>query len=254
MKIALLSDIHSNIFALEAVLQDLKSKDIDILCNLGDILYGPIAPLKTYELLQKYNFITICGNQDRQIYEAQEEEINSNETMQFILKDLNEDILTWMKTLDFDKVLENHIYLCHGTPNDDLVYLLENIKDGTPKLKDEDEITSELKDIKQAIIICGHTHMPRVLLNKSKLIINPGSVGLQAYYDEEPKKHCMQNFTPEASYAILNLNQQKPLDSKVSLIRVPYAYEKAIELAKKRNRDDWAYALEMGKVDKTLIF
>ena len=57
MKIAILADIHSNVFALEAVLADAKSKNVDILINLGDILYGPIAPKATYELLKKTDLL-----------------------------------------------------------------------------------------------------------------------------------------------------------------------------------------------------
>ena len=68
--IAAISDIHSNVFALEAVLKDLKQRNATQIVNLGDILYGPIAPKATYELLMKHqkDIITIRGNQDRQIW------------------------------------------------------------------------------------------------------------------------------------------------------------------------------------------
>ncbi|MGF1694037.1 metallophosphoesterase family protein, partial [Photobacterium kagoshimensis] len=81
-KFAILSDIHSNIFALEAVVKDARAKGFTDFVNLGDILYGPIAPRQTYEYLQSLGAITISGNQDRQIYEATEAEIESNPTMQ----------------------------------------------------------------------------------------------------------------------------------------------------------------------------
>ena len=84
-KFAILSDIHSNIYALKAVVEDARLKGIDTFINLGDILYGPIAPKETYEYLLEQNFITISGNQDRQIYEASKSEIDSNPTMKFIL-------------------------------------------------------------------------------------------------------------------------------------------------------------------------
>lgn len=45
--IAAISDIHSNVFALEAVLADIKQRGADQIVNLGDILYGPIAPQAT---------------------------------------------------------------------------------------------------------------------------------------------------------------------------------------------------------------
>jgi len=50
MKFAILSDIHSNVYALEAVINDAKRRGCDTLVNLGDILYGPIQPRATYDL------------------------------------------------------------------------------------------------------------------------------------------------------------------------------------------------------------
>ena len=97
--IAAISDIHSNVFALQAVLADIKKRGVDQIVNLGDILYGPIAPKATYELLMAHRneIITICGNQDRQIYEATESEIANNPTMDFIVKDLPKDAIEWMQ-------------------------------------------------------------------------------------------------------------------------------------------------------------
>ena len=83
MKIAILSDIHSNVYALEAVISDAQSRAIDLMINLGDILYGPIAPKATFDLLMKHDFVTICGNQDRQIFEA-----NQDESIPILLCDL----------------------------------------------------------------------------------------------------------------------------------------------------------------------
>ena len=121
MKIAILSDIHSNVFALESVIKDIQTHAVDVTVNLGDILYGPIAPKKTYELLMQQDFITICGNQDRQIYEAGQSEIDTNPTLGFILEDLGSQPLEWMKSLPFDHQLSDDVYLCHGTPKSDLI-------------------------------------------------------------------------------------------------------------------------------------
>ena len=124
--IAAISDIHSNVFALEAVLTDIKQRDIDQIVNLGDILYGPIAPKDTYALLmaQQNDIITIRGNQDRQIYEATTAEIGNNATMAFIIEDLPKAAVKWLQNLPFDCHLSEDVYLCHGSPTDDMVYLL----------------------------------------------------------------------------------------------------------------------------------
>lgn len=89
-RFAVLSDIHGNVWALEAILSHARSKGADRFINLGDTLYGPLAPRATYDRLQSENIITIRGNQDRQIYEATQDEIAANPTLQFILADLGD--------------------------------------------------------------------------------------------------------------------------------------------------------------------
>jgi predicted phosphodiesterase len=245
MKLAVLSDIHSNVFALDAVIKDLKKHSVDLKANLGDILYGPVAPKSTFELLMEHDFITISGNQDRQIYEATDEEIESNPTMQFILDDLGSMPLEWMKSLPFDKQVNEDIYFCHGTPKSDLIYLLEDVSKGYALLRSNSEIIDLLAGQKSKLICCGHTHTPRAVnLSSGQLIVNPGSVGLQAYTDEEPIVHSMENFNNHASYSII---EKRGSEWCVKNIKVPYNYQLAVTESKKRNRTDWVHFLSTGR-------
>lgn len=245
MKFAVLSDIHSNVFALEAVIADAKNHAVELMINLGDILYGPIAPRATYELLMQHDIVTICGNQDRQILEATVEELASNPTMQFIIDDLGVEPIDWMKSLPFDVQLNDDVYLCHGTPDNDLVYLLENVELGFARLRSDDEIIKLLNGQKSKLICCGHTHTPRtVFLTTGQVIVNPGSVGLQAYTDDEPVVHSMENFNSLASYTIV----EKVNDSwSIEHINVPYNVELAVVECKKRDRMDWVHFLTTGR-------
>lgn len=60
--IAVLSDVHSNVFALDAVLSDIAERGIDTIVNLGDVLFGPIAPLETAErLMANRDIVSIMG-------------------------------------------------------------------------------------------------------------------------------------------------------------------------------------------------
>jgi len=245
MKIAVLSDIHSNVFALDAVIKDLTKHSVDLKANLGDILYGLVAPKFTYELLMEHDFITISGNQDRQIYQSTEKEIELNPTMQFILNDLGSKPLAWMKSLPFDKQVNEDVYFCHGTPKSDLIYLLEDVSKGYALLRSDSEIIDLLAGQKSKLVCCGHTHTPRsVSLSTGQLIVNPGSVGLQAYTDEEPVLHSMENFNHHASYSIV-----EKIDSEwiVQNIKVPYDYQRAVNESKKRNREDWVHFLSTGR-------
>jgi len=246
-KFAILSDIHSNIYALKAVVEDAKLHDVETFVNLGDILYGPIAPKETYEYLKMKNFITISGNQDRQIYEAQKDEIDSNSTMKFILNELGAKPLEWMKTLPFDLQISSEIYACHGSPHSDEEYLLEDINSSLPKVRSDKEIIDLLGDINSPIVLCGHTHIPRCIeLSTGQIVINPGSVGLQAYRDDEPILHQMENYTAKASYVILQKNVDNNWD--ISFKRVSYDVKSAIKKAKEQNREDWIGFLSSGRV------
>jgi len=245
MKIAILSDIHSNVYALDAVIQDAKRRGYDQIVNLGDILYGPIAPKETYNLLMEHNLTTISGNQDRQIVETTPEEIANNPTMAFIVNDLPQNAINWMAELPFDKQLNEEVYLCHGTPKNDLIYLLENIELGYPQLRSDKEIIELLSNQKSDVVLCGHTHTPRVVKTSTdQLIVNPGSVGLPAYTDDEPLVHSMENYSPLASYSILEKNGS---DWLVEQIKVPYDLNKAVKCAEQRNRADWVHFLSTGR-------
>ncbi|WP_281544463.1 metallophosphoesterase family protein [Grimontia sp. SpTr1] len=245
MRLALISDIHSNVFALDAVLSDIRREYVDVIVNLGDILYGPIAPRDTFNLLMQHEIVTIRGNQDRQIYEAQEAEIASNPTMQFILDDLGAAPLDWMKSLPPTMQFNEDVFFCHGTPDNDLVYLLEDASSGSPVLRSDDDIMTLLTGNPSHLICCGHTHLARSVSTRSnQLIVNPGSVGLPAYKDDEPWVHAMESFSHHASYAIV---EGEGKSWSVNHKRIDYDVRKAVEAAKSRNRDDWVSFLSTGR-------
>lgn len=204
MKIAAISDIHSNVFALESVIADVEARKIDLVVNLGDVFYGPMEPRATYDLLAKRNYPTICGNQDRQIYDATPEEIASNPTMAYVIEDLGDEPLAWLQKLPFDTHLTDDIYLCHGSPQDDMEYLLEDVSNGHASVRADSDIIRLMTGVYSPLVICGHTHIPRtVVLSTGQLIVNPGSVGLPAYSDDLPVAHAMENYSAHASYAII---------------------------------------------------
>jgi len=246
MKIAILSDIHSNVYALQEVIKDAKSKDVDLMLNLGDSFYGPIAPRETYELIKENNFINICGNQDREILEASLDTLEKNKTLKYVYEDLGEDVLYWIQSLPFEKFIGDDLYITHGTQHDDSVYMLEDVKSGKPVLRTDKEILELIDDVESKFVMCGHSHTARCAnLSTGQVVINPGSVGLQAYKDEKPYIHKIENLTSDASYVILNVNTE---EYNLELVKVPYDYEKAALKAEENGREDWAYSLRTGKV------
>ena len=248
-RIALLADIHANVWALEAVLADVRRQDVDAMWNLGDILHGALKPRATYDLLRSSDIaLTIRGNQDRDLTEAaaQERAASPNET--WMLRDLCPEPIEWLRALPAALVFEDEVLLCHGSPADDLCYLLEDVASGHPVVRDEEEIAGLLEGAAQPVIVCGHTHIPRLArLANGQTIVNPGSVGLAAYSDDQPAPHAMETFSPDASYAIL---EKTAAGWDVTFRKVPYDTREASRAAAELGRSDWAHQIATGRVAK----
>src|SRR5882762_6580637 len=153
-RIAILADIHGNVWALDAVLSDVRRQGADVLFNLGDVLWGPLEPRATFERLQGEDvLLTVRGNQDREPCGAGEEAAH------------------WLQSLPETAVFEDEIFLCHGTPSSDETYLLEDVSSGRPMLKSDSEIAGLLGDVRHPVILCGHTHIPRLVCLASGQII-----------------------------------------------------------------------------------
>ncbi|TGV04731.1 metallophosphoesterase family protein [Flavivirga rizhaonensis] len=242
-KIAIISDIHANSWALKEVLRDIETKKIDTILNLGDSLYGPLDPKGTFELLLENNTKSISGNQDRFIIENVHNTTNIS-TLEYVKSSLGNDAINWLKKLPFD-LTYNNIYCCHGNPVNDSIALLEKINTDYVGVQTNDEIEITLSNIKESIITCGHSHIPRMVKTKNKTIVNPGSIGLPAYNDDLPIPHKMESLSPHAKYAILKINTN---EINVELISVDYEFEAAARAAEKNNRNDWAKWIRTGRV------
>jgi Calcineurin-like phosphoesterase superfamily domain len=109
-------------------------------------------------------------------------------------------------------------------------------------------VSERAGEVRHGLILCGHTHVPRaVRLDDGRLIVNPGSVGLQAYDDVHPRPHVVENGTPHARYALLT---QRGGDWQVDLRALPYDHEAAARRAEANGRGDWADALRSGRVGR----
>ncbi|MEJ2052985.1 MAG: metallophosphoesterase family protein [Calditrichaceae bacterium] len=241
MKIAFLSDIHGNTWALKAVLEDLSQRDIQGIYDLGDSLYGPLDPKGTFHLLQDRKIQSICGNQDRYIVESMHQ-AEINPTLQYVENQLNDKALEWLRALPPSRTIDDHVYLCHGTPGNDSEYLIEELHPEYVGVKDFNRIEIALTDIKQKIVICGHSHRPGFCETPEKLVINPGSVGLPAYCDDHPIPHKIENYSPKARYCIVDFDRNMSIEQ----ISVSYDFENAALAAEANDRGDWAQWLRTG--------
>ncbi|MEP3045923.1 MAG: metallophosphoesterase family protein [Roseibium sp.] len=243
MKIAVVSDIHGNVLALEAVLDDLKGESPDVIVNLGDCVSGPLWPEETAAILRETNWPTVRGNHDRFLIEDPLEKLGPTDV--FAAERLSTESLDWFKTSQATIRLNDDVFLCHGTPDDDDRYLTEKVEGPKGHLPDEEKLLADIKGEQAPIICCGHTHIPRVirLLKTGQTILNPGSVGLPSYEDDHPNKHKMEAGSPHARYALIS---KKPNGWAFQEKILPYDWDAAAREAEKNSRSGWARALKHG--------
>ena len=241
-KIALVSDIHGNIAALEKVVADIKARQVDCVFNLGDHISGPLYPKETLQFLIKQDWIHILGNHDRQLISQSPQQHGLSDKYAFGF--MNDSDLSWLRSLPASTMVKNSFFLFHGTPSSDTTYLLETVEYGRARLATHTEITQRLNGAISQIMLCGRTHIPRVVeMPQNILLINPGSVGLPAYDDETPVHHVIETGSHHARYAIL---EYKNGNWQAELIAITYDYQQAAKQARKNGRLDWEYAIQTG--------
>jgi predicted phosphodiesterase len=128
MRLAVISDIHANLAALEAVLDDIVTKSPDSIFNLGDCVSGALWPRETMELLEARGIPSVRGNHDRWLCERPMERLAGSD--RFALDSLGEDWVGKLYDLPATTDVNGDVYAVHGTPGDDNVYLLEDTDSG----------------------------------------------------------------------------------------------------------------------------
>ena len=248
MRIAALSDIHGNLAALDAVLEDAGKRGCDLMVNLGDILSGPLQPAETATRLMALDLPTIRGNHERQLLEQSQERMGASDA--YARTRLTDMQMDWLRALPTSLRLEAGVHLCHGTPRSDLEYFLEDVGANGTRSAPSELATERAGDIDAGLILCGHTHMPRSMrLADGRLVVNPGSVGLQAFaWADHAQPHVMGTGSPHARYALLEYGRH---GWSVAHVAVAYDWESAARLAEQHGRPEWAHALRRGRMPTT---
>lgn len=186
-KIAIISDIHANLPALESVLNDIHSNfKADQTFCLGDLTDGAPWANEVIEVIRKYNIPTIMGNHDERIafdYEivplkkhTLEEQVARTETIRQTKRTILEANRKYLSELKKDIRVDYaniSFLLVHGSPTSNDEYIYEN--------HDTKLVEAMFKHSQTDVIICGHTHLSfikkRQIDGATKLLINAGSVG-----------------------------------------------------------------------------
>jgi len=239
-RIAVLTDIHGNLAALEAVIADAEAQGCTGFVNLGDSLSGPLWPAETADLLIERDWPTIAGNHERQLLTIDRARMGASDA--FARDALSDRHLQWLASLSPTLQLSSDVLLCHGTPTDDLEHFLHTVDGGAAREASEAETLQRTGDRGEALILCGHTHLPRIVtLEDDRTIANPGSVGLQAYDDDHPVAYRVEVGDPRARYAIVD-------GTAVTLRAIDYDHVVAARRADANGRADWAVALRSGRM------
>lgn len=246
---AIISDIHGNSLAFKAVLDDIRSRGIEKIINLGDHFFGALEPEVVAGTLRQNSMLCISGNTDREILQAVDSDF-TKDGMDRVKSDLSEQSITWLRTLPKIETCDGLFFVCHGTPESDDEYLLEQVTEHGVFVYNDEHLIERTRDIKERIILCGHSHVNRVIyLSNDKIILNPGSVGLPAYLGTGQYRFSMESNTPHAKYAIVHADGDS---INIEQVLCTYDWQKASETALKNGNEKWSKFLLYGRMPKDL--
>ena len=199
MKILILSDIHGNLPALEAVLA--TESNWDALFFLGDVVdYGP-EPKPCLDFIRRNADFYVRGNHDHALAygvdcgcraDLRAMSVATRHWHQTLLDENDLDFLKLMPIIHSTIADGKRFWLAHASPRGELSSYLN-----------ADDVIAANADIDADVILVGHTHLPFLREAKGKLFCNPGSVGLA------------RDYSGEACYALWQ-------DDQLVLKRIPY--------------------------------
>lgn len=205
MKIGLIADMHSNLSAFKAVLDDMPRVD-QIVCA-GDLVGYAAEPNEVVNLAKSKHLLVVMGNHD---YAALTRDVKGFNPIAARAALWTADNLTG-ENLKFLSGLPTHLelkfgkhklYLVHGSPRDPLnEYIF-------PEMSNHD-FAGIVKNVDADVVVLGHTHVPMNRMILGKLVVNPGGVG-------QPRDR-----DPRASYAVLTLGKELKIEHR----RVEYDIE-----------------------------
>lgn len=218
MRVAALYDIHANLPALEAVLQEIAQLRVDRILVGGDVVPGPM-PRETIERLLaiKLPCDFLQGNGEIAVLEEMAGKAATGvpeqhrPVLQWTAQQLgpeHERLLSrWQATVHMQHPDVGEILFCHATPRNATEIFTRN----TPE---ERLLATAFSNVNASVVVCGHTHMQFDRMIGSCRVVNAGSVGMP--------------FGKPGAYWLL-------IDSGIELRRTPYDFEKAAEAVRRTN-------------------
>jgi len=201
MKIGIISDIHGNCVALDAVLRHLARHPVDRLVCLGDIAGNGPQPREAIARVRALGCPVVMGNGEAQLLrpvlanDGGEPMRRFYEIYRWGASQLSDDDRLFIGGLPATIAVplggEATLLCCHGSPRS----YYEGIRSETP----EREVDELLADAAATVVACGHTHRPFVRRHRGLLVINPGTVGTTMVIDADRSRRL----APWGEYAVV---------------------------------------------------
>ena len=239
MIVGIISDVHANVIALEAVLKELKEKGADTIINLGDVIgYGP-TPNETIELLRKERVISTLGSADERIaYDFARANIPregvADSTLEWTRTVIEQKNINYLRSLPVQLRINTpagRLRFFHGSPE-------------TPSVRtdlNQDPLTigKMLAKNRCNILVAGGSHVPFFRQYGKSWVINPGSVGLSL------------NGEPGADYALVTFDIKG--EAEVTMGKVEYDFAAvAFDIIAWGLPDIVAEAVQQGRFPQTV--
>jgi putative phosphoesterase len=177
MRIAVLSDIHGNLLALDACLVDLEAQGgADSVAVAGDLCLDGPKPKKVLQRLEEIGAACIAGNKDRLLFdEPANAKLSSVELAQiaWTRRELGERWISWLRDLPFALRIgddDNQLLVVHANPHNEEDHIWPDADDAT--------LERLIGDERASVIAFGHLHLPYVRGWRGKLLVNVASAGL----------------------------------------------------------------------------
>ncbi len=176
MRIAILADIHGNVPALEAVLADIATQEVDEVLVGGDLVGRGPQGSRVVQRIRSLGYPTIGGNHEDYLLEFRRGAIPADwrtteewAAARFMAAELENDDVAFIQNLEF-RICRPGLELVHGTPASN--------REGIGPWTSDAELCTHLDQIREDVLVCAHTHRPLERRLGQRAVINVGSVGL----------------------------------------------------------------------------
>jgi putative phosphoesterase len=215
MRFAVVSDIHANLTALDAVIADIRSVGVDLVVHGGDLMSGGPRPAQVIDRVREMNWVGVYGNTDEMLWNPNRvtetlgaphlhriRDLLLTHTIPATIRAIGDHRLGWLKALP-RQWTQDGVAVVHAAPNDAWATIPANASD--------DEMERTFGVLGASFVIYGHIHQPFIRRLRGFTVANSGAVSQSFDGDQR------------AAYALLD-------DDRIEIRRVEYDVDAEVRL------------------------